>query len=60
MPACLSQSFDCTIIIPKNSEKVNRLGQKMLKILKLIIRLVIYVAIILAVLYLISTFKRVF
>ena len=49
-----------TIIIPKNSEKVNRLGQKMLKILKLIIRIVIYVAIILAVLYLISTFKRVF
>ena len=60
MPACLSQSLDCTIIIPKNSEKVNRLGQKMLKILKLIIRIVIYVAIILAVLYLISTFKRVF
>lgn len=32
----------------------------MLKILKLIIRIVIYVAIILAVLYLINTFKRVF
>lgn len=32
----------------------------MLKILKLIIRIVIYVAIILAALYLISTFKRVF
>ncbi len=60
MPACLSQSFDCTIIIPKKSEKVNRLGQKMLKILKLILRIVIYVAIILAVLYLVSTFKRVF
>ena len=60
MPACLSQSFDCTIIIPKKSEKVNRLGQKMLKILKLILRIVIYVALILAVLYLVSTFKRVF
>lgn len=32
----------------------------MLKILKLILRIVIYVVIILAVLYLISTFKRVF
>lgn len=32
----------------------------MLKILKLIIRIVIYTSIILAVLYLISTFKRVF
>lgn len=60
MPACLSQSFDCTIIIPKKSEKVNRLGQEMLKILKLILRIVIYVVIILAVLYLVSTFKRVF
>ena len=32
----------------------------MLKFLKLILRIVIYVAIILAVLYLVSTFKRVF
>ena len=32
----------------------------MLKIITLILRIVIYVAIILAVLYLISTFKRVF
>ena len=32
----------------------------MFKILKLIIRIVIYVVVILAVLYLISTFKRVF
>lgn len=32
----------------------------MLKILKLIIRIVIYVIIILAVMYLVSTFKRVF
>ena len=39
---------------------VRPLGQKMLKILKLILRIVIYVAIILAVLYLVSTFKRVF
>ena len=32
----------------------------MLKIIKLILRIVIYVVIILAVLYLVSTFKRVF
>lgn len=60
MPACLSQSFDCTIIIPDFPKKVNRFGRKMWKILKLILRIALYIVIILAVLYVVSTFRRVF